>query len=135
MHQLENGGEGPVRTGLTVIAYITAKAGHQDEVRDALLDLVAQTLQKSMRSGKKQWESRSYYLESLFFLPAVGWFKRRLWGWWLAVFIIGTQVLGGLVHVFLGRVVEGGLGFVTSGALLFYLLRVKVRAIFDDGTG
>jgi quinol monooxygenase YgiN len=32
-----------VRTGLTVIAYITAKASHQDQVREALLDLVAQT--------------------------------------------------------------------------------------------
>lgn len=32
-----------MRTGLTVIAYITAKTGHQDQVRDALLDLLAQT--------------------------------------------------------------------------------------------
>ena len=32
-----------MRTGLTVIAYITAKAGHEDQVREALLDLVAQT--------------------------------------------------------------------------------------------
>jgi quinol monooxygenase YgiN len=32
-----------VRTGLSVIAYITAKAAHQDQVREALLDLVAQT--------------------------------------------------------------------------------------------
>ena len=32
-----------MRTGLTVIAYVTAKAGLQDQVRDALLDLVAQT--------------------------------------------------------------------------------------------
>lgn len=32
-----------MRTGLTVIAYITAKAGHRDQVRDALLDLLAQT--------------------------------------------------------------------------------------------
>lgn len=31
-----------MRTGLTVIAYVTAKAGHQDQVREALLDLVAQ---------------------------------------------------------------------------------------------
>ena len=36
-------GDSPVRTGLTVIAYVTAKAGHQDQVRDALLDLLAQT--------------------------------------------------------------------------------------------
>lgn len=32
-----------MRTGLSVIAYITAKAAHQDQVREALLDLVAQT--------------------------------------------------------------------------------------------
>jgi quinol monooxygenase YgiN len=32
-----------VRTGLTVIAYITSKMGHEHRVRHALLDLVAQT--------------------------------------------------------------------------------------------
>lgn len=32
-----------MRTGLTVIAYVTAKTGHEDQVREALLDLVAQT--------------------------------------------------------------------------------------------
>jgi len=36
-----------VRTGLTVIAYITAKAGHEDKVREALLDLVAQTREEN----------------------------------------------------------------------------------------
>ena len=32
-----------VRTGITVIAYMTAKTGHEDRVREALLDLVAKT--------------------------------------------------------------------------------------------
>ena len=32
-----------MRTGLTVIAYLTAKAGREDQVREALLDLVAHT--------------------------------------------------------------------------------------------
>jgi quinol monooxygenase YgiN len=32
-----------VREGLTVIAYITSKMGHEHRVRHALLDLVAQT--------------------------------------------------------------------------------------------
>jgi len=32
-----------VRTGLSVIAYIPAKAGRQERVREALLDLVAHT--------------------------------------------------------------------------------------------
>lgn len=68
-------------------------------------------------------------------ITSVGWFKRRLWGWRLAVIIIATQVLGGSIHVFLGRVVEGGIGIAIAGALLFYLLRAKVRAIFDDRTG
>jgi quinol monooxygenase YgiN len=37
------GGDSPVKTGLTVIAHITAKTGHEDRVREALLDLVAET--------------------------------------------------------------------------------------------
>ena len=66
---------------------------------------------------------------------SIGWFKRRLWGWRLAVAIIATQVLGGLVNVFLGRVVEGVIGGTIAGALLVYLLRAKVRAVFEgDGT-
>lgn len=32
-----------MRAGLTVVAYITAKAGHEEEVRSALLHLVAET--------------------------------------------------------------------------------------------
>jgi len=32
-----------MKTGLTVIAYVTAKAGQEDEVRNALVDLVART--------------------------------------------------------------------------------------------
>ena len=32
-----------MKTGLTVIAYVTAKAGQEDEVRNALLELVART--------------------------------------------------------------------------------------------
>ena len=36
-----------MRTGITVIAYVTAKPGHEDQVRQALLDLVAQTRQEN----------------------------------------------------------------------------------------
>jgi hypothetical protein len=61
----------------------------------------------------------------------VGWSKRRRWGWWLTVAIVATQVLGDLVNVLLGRVVEGGIGAAIAGALLFYLMRAKVRAAFE----
>jgi hypothetical protein len=61
------------------------------------------------------------------------WFKRRVWGWRLAVAIIATQVFGDLVNAFMGDLVRGGVGFVIAGALLVYLLRPQVRCAFASG--
>lgn len=66
-------------------------------------------------------------------VAGVGWFKRRSWGWRLAVAIITTQVLGDLVSAFMGRVIEGAIGIVIASALLLYLLRPKVRSAFVSG--
>jgi hypothetical protein len=63
-------------------------------------------------------------------LAGTGWLKRERWGWRLAVVIIGTQVLGDLVNIFLGRVVEGVVGVTIAGTLLFYVIRPRVRATF-----
>jgi len=60
----------------------------------------------------------------------LSWFRHRLWGWRLAVVLVASQVVGGLVHIILGRIAEGVVGLTISGALLFYLLRGKVRAEF-----
>ena len=70
------------------------------------------------------------FLSVILLLAGIGWFGRRLWGWRLAVAIIATQVAGDLVNLFLGDFVRGGVGFVIAGALLFYLLRPRVRAGF-----
>lgn len=59
-----------------------------------------------------------------------GWFKRRRWGWVLAVAIISTQVLGDLVNLLRGDIVRGASGFVLAGLLLAYLLRPAVRNAF-----
>ena|SRR2546426_8046563 len=64
-------------------------------------------------------------------VAATGWFQRRLWGWRLAVAVIATQVLGDLVNFFRGDWLRGGVGFSIAAALLFYLLRPAVRAVFD----
>ena len=61
---------------------------------------------------------------------SVGWFKRRLWGWGLAVGVISTQVAGDLVNLVRGDLMRGGTGLTIAGALLFYLLRPHVRAAF-----
>ena len=66
-------------------------------------------------------------------VASVGWFKRRRWGWWLAVVIIATQVLGDLINIFRGDLLRGGAGFLIAGALLFYLLRPQLRSAFARG--
>jgi uncharacterized membrane protein (DUF2068 family) len=66
-------------------------------------------------------------------VAGTGWFKRRLWGWRLAVVIIAIQVSGDLVDVFRGDIVQGAIGFTIAGGLLFYLLRSEVRAAFGSG--
>jgi hypothetical protein len=66
-------------------------------------------------------------------VAGTGWFKRRLWGWRLAVVIIAAQLVGDLVNVLRGDVVRGAIGVTIAGALLFYLLRSEVRAAFASG--
>jgi hypothetical protein len=60
----------------------------------------------------------------------IGWFRRRLWGWKLALVIIATQVLGDVVNCLRGDLLRGGTGVIIAGALLLFLLRSKVRATF-----
>jgi hypothetical protein len=66
-------------------------------------------------------------------VAGTAWFKRRVWGWRLAVAIIAIQVFGDLVNTFMGDLVRGGVGFVIAGALLLYLLRPQVRCAFASG--
>jgi hypothetical protein len=60
----------------------------------------------------------------------IGWFKRLMWAWRLAIVIIATQVIGNIVNILLGRTLEGAVGITVSGALLWYLLWGRVRAVF-----
>jgi hypothetical protein len=61
---------------------------------------------------------------------AIGWIRRRFWGWALAVIIIASQVLGDLVNALRGESWKGAVGVVIAGALLIYLLRSNVRSAF-----
>jgi hypothetical protein len=63
-------------------------------------------------------------------VAGTGWFKRRIWGWRLAVAIIATQVLGDVVNCVRGDWLRGGIGVMIAGALLLFLLQPRVRAIF-----
>jgi len=60
----------------------------------------------------------------------VGWFRRRLWGWRLAVAIVAMQALGDVVNLVRGDSLGGGTGVIIAGALLLFLLQPKIRARF-----
>jgi uncharacterized membrane protein (DUF2068 family) len=64
-------------------------------------------------------------------ITAVGWLRRRRWGWYLGVAIIVIQLAGDLMNLFLGWLVRGGAGVVIAGLLLIYMLRPRMRAAFQ----
>ena len=71
-----------------------------------------------------------FLLSAALVCAMVGWFRRRLWGWRLAVAIISTQVLGDFVNCIHGDLVRGATGLVLGGAFLLYLLSSNVRTAF-----
>ena len=72
------------------------------------------------------------FLSAVMFITGTDWFKRKIWGWWLAVSIIATQVAGDLANVFMGHTAQGLVGVSAAGGLLFYLLRTSTRIAFKQ---
>lgn len=63
-------------------------------------------------------------------ITAMGWLRRRRWGWYVGVAIIVIQLAGDLMNLFLGQLVRGGVGVIIAGLLLVYMLRPQMRAAF-----
>ena len=61
---------------------------------------------------------------------AIGWFQKKRWGWRLAVCIIRIQVIGDFVNLLRGDHFGGATGVVIAGALLIYLYRPPMKALF-----
>lgn len=59
-----------------------------------------------------------------------GWFLRRFWGWGLAAVLVATQTVGSVVNAILGNFWEGATGSILAGAILYFLLRPRVRTAF-----
>lgn len=71
-----------------------------------------------------------YALSITLMITAVGWFKQRIWGWRLAIVIIASQVIGNAFNFVRGDFLRASAGLVIAGALLIFLLRSKIRAVF-----
>ncbi|HEV2195324.1 MAG TPA: hypothetical protein VGR55_07060 [Candidatus Acidoferrum sp.] len=69
-------------------------------------------------------------LGAILAFAGMGWRRRRFWGWALTLVIVATQVLANLANAARGDFLRGCAGFLLSGALLYFLLRPKVRAAF-----
>jgi hypothetical protein len=62
---------------------------------------------------------------------AVGIYRRRQWGWWLAVLLFSANAIGDAISLFvMGRIVQGASGVVISGLFLWYLMQSSVRRQF-----
>ena len=64
-------------------------------------------------------------------MSAIGWFRRRRWGWLLATIIIAIQIPGDIINAATGHLIQGLIGAIIASALLFYLLRPSVRCAFS----
>jgi len=69
-------------------------------------------------------------LSPLLCLAAVGWFRRRYWGWVLGVAIIAINMAGDVGQIAFGERWKGAVGVAIAGLLLFYMTRVGVRRYF-----
>ena len=69
-------------------------------------------------------------LGALLVSAGIGWFRRRLWGWRLAVAVIAIQIVGDVINCIRGDWLHGGIGVVIAGALLLFLLRPTVKKAF-----
>ena len=63
---------------------------------------------------------------------AVGWLRRRYWGWVWGISIIGINATGDLVNLARGEILKGTFGVVIAGLLLIYMGRSKVRDYFSS---
>jgi hypothetical protein len=63
-------------------------------------------------------------------IAGIGWFRRRLWGWRLAIVVISTQVLGDVVNCVRGEWLKGSIGVIIAGAVLLFLLQRRIRTAF-----
>jgi hypothetical protein len=69
-------------------------------------------------------------LSPMLCLAAVGWFRRRYWGWVLGVTIIAINMAGDLVNLVLAEHLKGAVGVAIAGLLLTYMTRSGVRGYF-----
>jgi hypothetical protein len=90
------------------------------------------------RSAHAEHQKAGGYVGPLFWAlsitliaAAIGWFRRRVWGFRLAVAVLCAQVIGDLMNLARGDLLRGIAGVLIAGALLLYLLLSKIQTAFQ----
>ena len=72
-----------------------------------------------------------FVLSAAMLVAGIGWFRRRLWAWRLTVGMMAAHLVGDLVNVIRGAVLEGAIGLFAVGVVLAWMLRNSVKKEFD----
>ena len=72
-------------------------------------------------------------LSALMFTAAIGWLRRRYWGWFLGTTIVAINATGDLINGVMGEWLKAAVGVAIAGLLLFYMTRSGVRNYFRRG--
>ncbi len=71
-----------------------------------------------------------FLLSALLGAAAIGWFRRRRWGWFLGTSMVAINAAGDLANLIVGEHLKGAVGAVIAGLLLIYMMRSRVRGYF-----
>ena len=72
-----------------------------------------------------------FVLSAAMLVAGIGWFRRRLWAWKLLIAMMAAHLIGDLINVIRGAVLEGVIGLVVVSAALVWIVRSGVRNFFD----
>jgi hypothetical protein len=72
-----------------------------------------------------------FLLSALLCAAAIGWFRRRRWGWLLGTTIIAINAAADLTNLIVGEHLKGAVGVAIAGLLLIYMTRSRVRSYFS----
>ncbi len=115
--------------GATMAGYAAITLFRPGTILDALWALNKQGHAGLLPFGRKAGLLFSL-LSGMLATAAIGWSRRRHWGWTLGVTIISINAAGDLVNIARGERLKGAVGVAIAGSLLIYLMRPKVRAYF-----
>jgi uncharacterized membrane protein (DUF2068 family) len=115
--------------GATMAAYAAVTLLRPGTVLDALWALNKRGHAGLLAAGRGA--ALLFIVLSIFLaLTAMGWFRRRRWGWMMGATIVAINMAADVVNLIRGEGPKGVVGVAIAGMLLIYMTRAGVRSYF-----